>query len=1231
MKGITLSEIDTIISNFEQQVCGLQVSSKNHFTSAKENLLTELKALQLQDPVLIPYSVDNDINDILRSISVAAESRGELQVVYAGGGGCKHIQGVCVDYPVFTNISGGFNVLINPFDTTNLAEIDNAERTLNQYLLHVLLSYPRGSVHVNFIDPDFTNIGDTFIKKLNTPTNAPICRLLQSQEEIGTLLQDLNKRIAAINKMGDRFYIDNPRYELVVLVNNPAYYQHLHEQLNLLLNKGSLFGIQFVLLSDINAPRADNNTFDILSRQDLFTIIDNDQQLATERSSVHYTTDLFVDEDVFEQCLDYLKNGLDGERSTLEVKGFTALPLIDDTTSPEQYFASLEGVVRKNVVVPYLHYNTYEAYPSGKFDIKPNQLPWQIENNRQKNIVINYTFESENHAIDLLNQIAMNLLLSLPVTKAHFTLINYNKERWARFLDNKIDDRIVEVIYDAHRVPMLCASLSKRLEEDSDTLGCSIEQKNLESKTIYRPYEIVVLNASDAIGQGEFVTLFKNGADSGIYFIVMNNTEELSLGVQSNNVLGQPHFIQTIDANADFYRSTPDTIVKKANIFSRDDAWRENAINYINKRSIVKVNHDWNAIANAPYPTTSPDMSVVIGYEQGTGNPVEFKLNITHSHYHSFVIGGTGSGKTSFLHNVVLSLALKYKPEDLELYLIDLKGPEFGRYKQLQQAGAVLVDKTDEVITYEVIGNLVKKMLTRKELFADNGGDLASYNQIHPENPLPQILLIVDECQNLFNGQSENNELERKIINAITLIATEGRAFGVHLLMATQSLSNCPKLPEGVLTQFQDFYVLPCVDTDAKMLVKAEHKEEVGREANRMEREKEINRGQCFLCGTDGNRRFKFNYISDNKQSIEETSQLERLIQQSVEKASGHISNGQVFFSGSQNYSLYENTNNLTSPNAKYLIASAGQNISFAQEPNLIHLMHEQGNNILTMGYNDQQFVTRATIDILLSLILSSRKNALSYRFVVINCLGMEGGKYSSLLQRLADGGYCEVIDQKDSGKILKSLCGAINSDYVEPTILTILCQEKFALLKNDEILFLENVKHQETTQTAPEQEILPGQHEFDKTIDLMMSIPGDISQSAPTELITYRDALRFVLQRGSEYGVHTLLQVNKASELALTKKYTDNIEVYKFFEHIVFLQTDKDTELFFSLSEMELHKIQESENRLRAYYYKPNGGSLQLFSPYMFPTKRIQKGTSNDFEFVLDIEATMNEITRNY
>ena len=67
----------------------------------------------------------------------------------------------------------------------------------------------------------------------------------------------------------------------------------------------------------------------------------------------------------------------------------------------------------------------------------------------------------------------------------------------------------------------------------------------------------------------------------------------------------------------------------------------------------------------------------------GQGNPAA-RVNalkqrkIWNTACHFLMGGATGSGKSNLLHNIILSVAFRYSPEELEFYLMDLKdGVEF--------------------------------------------------------------------------------------------------------------------------------------------------------------------------------------------------------------------------------------------------------------------------------------------------------------------------------------------------------------------------------------------------------------------------------------------------------------------------------------------------------------------------------------------------------------------------
>lgn len=1203
---VTIKEIDSIVEDFEFNVRDIKASNKQEyqkqFNSAKEALESYLKKLQLTDPLLTPYSLGNDVNAVVRSIADAAEERKDLRWAYAGGYTYQMIQGVRVDMPLFHDLQDAFNVLVKEFDSGDHDRTDDehAEKVLNTYLMYVLLSYPRGKVHINFIDPYFSGKADTFISQLGNQGDESICRLLQDDKEIDDCLgSEMKKRMADFNRMGDRYFIDHTRLELFVLLDYPRSYDNITEKMELLLEKGKRCGIQFVVLHDTN-PRngfKNDHAFDILTMDDLFTELDVAIERPKGSSSVHFATDLFEEETVIDACFDYLRKGLDdGCSAGEEYEGFSPLLEPSSEDDPQKFFDDLEERVRQNVTIPFLSYYTFEPVSRGKYDVRNNRLPWMIDGNPKRNFVIQYTAQSKDHAEDILNQLVMKAMLSLPITKVHVTLVNPQGLFLGTFLNKNIEDCLVDEINSENQAQRFYSSMLDKMKQDRDKLGCSLERYNKENGLILRPYEIIVLLSPETITRPEVFNLFDNGSNSGIFFIVLADKDKQQSIIGTDSIVRHTSEYQTIDADYDFYTGVDYETIAKANRFSRDRVWMPVATKYINVRSVVTVKHDWDAAARAPYVEFSPNMSVTIGYD-ASGAPFDYNIGINNDHYHGFVIGGTGSGKSRFLHNIILGLSLKYRPEDLELHILDLKGSEFGRYKDLKQARSVLIEEADVQITYEVLSEIERKIDERKVLFGKYGAsDLKHYEEIGKGPHLPQILLIVDECQELFVAKSDDNEMTKKVVNIIKLIATKGRSWGVHMLLGTQSINNAPLLDEGILTQIQDHFILPCVDSDAKQIVSSDHKERVGQEAARLQREKKSNPGQCFYQGTaDGYKNFKFNYVEKGKME-------ESLLQACIDKAAKCRSNGQGFFSGRQNFSLFDNAENLVTREDE-IIASPGQIISLNQSPQLISLIREQGQNILTIGYDDKQFVTRTSIDLLVSLILSNRKSGKYYRFPIINCLGVEAKNQSRLLKDLESAGYCELINPRNSGHFLRALCDDIARGMSEPTVLTILRQESFVQLKNNAALPSSDDTVQESTDNL-------SSDDFAGAL-AAMNVPGLSfeSESSNAEgannVKTYRDALTYILKNGPESGVHTLMQINKSSELSVpTGAYTiDKIEIEKVFGHIVLLQTDTDTATFFSLYDLRLNEISESEDRLRAYYYNPNGGRTQLLSPYVLPS----------------------------
>ena len=170
---------------------------------------------------------------------------------------------------------------------------------------------------------------------------------------------------------------------------------------------------------------------------------------------------------------------------------------------------------------------------------------------------------------------------------------------------------------------------------------------------------------------------------------------------------------------------------------------------------------------------------------------------------------------------LIMSSMLHYSPDQLHLYLMDFKsGTEFKVYEsvKLPHIRLLALDAMQE-FGESILENLVAEMEHRGSLFKEAGQtSLKGYKQATGK-PLPRILVIMDEFQILFND-STNRKVAMNCAELTKRIVTEGRAFGIHLLMATQSTKVISDLTlsHGTIEQMRIRIGLKCGENDARYL-----------------------------------------------------------------------------------------------------------------------------------------------------------------------------------------------------------------------------------------------------------------------------------------------------------------------------------------------------------------------------------------------------------------------------
>ena len=170
------------------------------------------------------------------------------------------------------------------------------------------------------------------------------------------------------------------------------------------------------------------------------------------------------------------------------------------------------------------------------------------------------------------------------------------------------------------------------------------------------------------------------------------------------------------------------------------------------------------------------------------GNIQYFEINKAP---HMLIAGSTGSGKSVCINNIITSILMRAKPDEVKMILVDPKKVELNCYEGVPHLMRPVV--TDPKKAAVALQKVCLIMEERYEMFANTGTrNIASYNEYVEKNKsrkpelekLPFILVIIDELADLMMVASK--EVEESIMR-ITQLA---RAAGIHLIVATQRPST---------------------------------------------------------------------------------------------------------------------------------------------------------------------------------------------------------------------------------------------------------------------------------------------------------------------------------------------------------------------------------------------------------------------------------------------------------
>ncbi|TDD14782.1 cell division protein FtsK [Kribbella turkmenica] len=191
------------------------------------------------------------------------------------------------------------------------------------------------------------------------------------------------------------------------------------------------------------------------------------------------------------------------------------------------------------------------------------------------------------------------------------------------------------------------------------------------------------------------------------------------------------------------------------------------------------------------------ELSTVIGYDDRTPALVRLRSG-NPALPHVLVGGAVGQGKSNLLLVMIHGLAARYAPADLEMYLLDFKhgvefsalGPAAERQHWLPHV-RVLGVHSDRAFGLAVLRHLSDELARRSEIFKSHGNvaDIAELAP-GPDRP-PRLLVVLDEFQVLLEDDDELADEAAKLLERLVRL---GRAYGVHVVLATQTIEGVKRL-----------------------------------------------------------------------------------------------------------------------------------------------------------------------------------------------------------------------------------------------------------------------------------------------------------------------------------------------------------------------------------------------------------------------------------------------------
>jgi DNA segregation ATPase FtsK/SpoIIIE, S-DNA-T family len=452
-------------------------------------------------------------------------------------------------------------------------------------------------------------------------------------------------------------------------------------------------------------------------------------------------------------------------------------------------------------------------------------------------LVVSATPETRRAAIVAVQNLMLRLVTALPAGKVRFTLIDPIGlgQNFAGFMhladhmESLVGDRILtETRHIEQRLADLTEHMENVIQKYLRNEFRTIAEYNREAGEIAEPYRFVVIadfpaNFNDNCAR-RLASVLTSGARCGVYAIIISDPRaSLPNGITDHEL--RHGCVRLVADKNEFRWDDPALARFPLSLEAPPDEERLTAILHNAGKAAKAASR-----VEVPFHLVAPRKPQMWSMDSASSLRAPIgRMGATKLQYltlgqgvsqHVLIAGKTGSGKSTLLHAMITSLAMWYSPDQVEFYLIDFKkGVEFKTYASLElpHARAVAIE-SDREFGLSVLQRLDGELRRRGQIFRDlEVQDLAGYRRAKPDGPpMPRTLLVIDEFQEFF---SEDDKLAQDAGLLLDRLVRQGRAFGIHVILGSQTLGGAYTLARATMGQMAVRIALQCSEADAHLIL----------------------------------------------------------------------------------------------------------------------------------------------------------------------------------------------------------------------------------------------------------------------------------------------------------------------------------------------------------------------------------------------------------------------------